>query len=283
MEPARPARLRRRQRERPARPAGGWRDAARGARPCRPQRLPLRPRPQHRAGALGRSVRARDDVDRRRSADRRAQVQPGQGGAHRHRDAQHLPRLPRGQGLATDGVVAAHAAALHPAPEPVPGRAAVRGELHRRHALRRHGREHLPRAGRQPRPLHRVGSGRTQGRLAAEGELPGLERRARHRRRRRLLRHHGRRVQGRRRKERRDALAVQDELGGDRPAGQLPRPRRQAVRRRLRRCRRLGRHDRQRPGRPTRSLGRARLRQRDEGPAAAHEGGRDALCLHAAL
>ena len=50
--------------------------------------------------------------------------------------------------------------------------------------------------GRPPRRVHRVGSGRAQEGLGDQGELPGLERRARDRRRRRLLRHDGRLVQG---------------------------------------------------------------------------------------
>jgi hypothetical protein len=78
--------------------------------------------------------------------------------------------------------------------------------------------------------------------------LPGLERRAGHRGRRGVLRHHGRLVQGRRRAQRQAAVAVQDRLRDHRPADQLPRPGRQAVRGRAGRRRRLGR--RHRLGRP---------------------------------
>ena len=107
----------------------------------RSQRLPLCPRPLDRAGALGRSLRADHDLDRRRSADRCPALEPGQGPARRRDGAQHLSGLPGRQGLAAHGLVAAHRAALHPAPEPVPGRRDLPGELHRRHALRRRGHE----------------------------------------------------------------------------------------------------------------------------------------------
>ena len=66
------------------------------------------------------------------------------------------------------------------------------------------------RARRQPRRVHGVGSGRRQGGVGDQGELSGLERRARDRRRRRLLRHDGRLVQGGGREDRRAAVAVQD-------------------------------------------------------------------------
>ena len=182
----------------------------RGHRPPRPQRLRLRGRPRQRPGALGRSVRADHDLDRRRPRDRRAQVQPAEGPAQRRDDAQHLPGLAGRQGLAAVGVVAAHEAALHPAPEPVRGRRPLPGELHRRHALRRRRHQDVRRPRRPPRRVHRLGPGRAQEGLGAEGELPGVERRARDRRRRRLLRHHGRQLQGRRREERQAAVAVQD-------------------------------------------------------------------------
>jgi hypothetical protein len=68
-----------------------------------------------------RSVRARHDVDRRRPEDRALVYDPRRSRA-RARRARHLPGVAGRQGLAALGLVAAHAAALHPAPEPVPGR-----------------------------------------------------------------------------------------------------------------------------------------------------------------
>src|SRR3989440_78960 len=103
------------------------------------------------------------------------------------------------------------------------------------------------------------------------------------RRRGRFLRHHGSLVQGRARAHRRAALAVPDRLGDHRPAHHLSRPRRQAVRRRPRRRRRLGgRHRLRRPG-CTRSVRGRRLRQRDARPAAAHAPRRHPLGLCAAV
>ena len=73
-----------------------------------------------------------------------------------------------------------HRAALHPAPEPVHGLRGRRGELHRRHAVRRRERADVRRAraaiaasSRAWDPVH------AQAGLEHQGELPGLERRAR--------------------------------------------------------------------------------------------------------
>ena len=69
-----------------------------------------------------------------RTADR------GQGEAAQDRRrwcADICPAAPGRQGLAAVLVVAAHRPALHPAPESLHGRGRHRGELHRRHAVRR--------------------------------------------------------------------------------------------------------------------------------------------------
>jgi hypothetical protein len=120
------------------------RAAAQGAAAPRPQRLRVRDGPHHRPGAVGHAVRARHHQHRRRPGDRRAALQPAQGAAPRRDRAQHLPGVAGRQGLAAVGLVAAHAAALHPAPEPVPGRAQLAGQLHRGHALRGRRREDVP-------------------------------------------------------------------------------------------------------------------------------------------
>ena len=119
---------------------------------------------------------------------------------------------------------------------------------------------------------------------AIDEKLPGVERRAGHRRRRRLLRHDGRLVQGGR------CAGPASCSGSSRRArgiiGQpitLPRARRQAVRRRAVRRRRLGRRDRLRRPRHRATRPPARgLRQRDEGPAAAHAR-RAACCMSSRL
>ena len=54
LTPARPVRLRRHQREHPARSADRRHSTRKVLRPPRPQRLPLRARPRHRRGAVGR-------------------------------------------------------------------------------------------------------------------------------------------------------------------------------------------------------------------------------------
>jgi hypothetical protein len=159
-------------------------------------------------------------------------------------DPRDLPGVPGRQGLAAIGVVAAHRAAVHPAPEPVPGHRDLRRLLHRRHALRRRRQQDVRRAGRQARPVHGLGRGRRPQALVDSRALPGVERGAGDRRRRGFLRHHGRLVQGRRRAQRRAAVAVQDRLRHHRPADRLPRAGRQAVRGDPGRGRRLGRRHR---------------------------------------
>ena len=66
--------------------------------------------------------------------------------------------------------------------------------------------------GRPSRSGHGLGSGRRQGGVGGEGDVPGVERHRRHGRRRRVLRDHGRLVQGRAREDRRAAMAVQVRL-----------------------------------------------------------------------
>ena len=61
------------------------------------------------------------------------------------------------QGLAALGLLAAHRLALHPAQQSLHGRAGHRGELHRRHALRRHERADDSRSRRPSRRIHRLG------------------------------------------------------------------------------------------------------------------------------
>src|SRR5215203_1128297 len=138
--------------------------------------------------------------------------------------ARKVPVRLRRQGLEPFGLLAEDRAPLHPARQSLHGPRALVRELHRRHALcRRRGALQA----RARRPSRRVpGLGRAAGEVGvvADRELPGLERRARHRRRRRLLRNHGRLVQGGRRPLRQAVVAVQDRLRDHRPADDLSRP-----------------------------------------------------------
>ena len=184
------------------RPADRTGSAAQGAAAPRPQRLRVRASTARPARCcrptpfvhITTSHRRRPEDRARCATTRRRSRSVGQG------RARHLPGVAGRQGLAAVGVLAAHAAALHPAPEPLPGRRGARGQLHRRHAVRRRRREDVRRA----RAAHRgeftawdpVARRKA---LGDQGELPGVERRARDRRRRRLLRHDGRLVQGGRR------------------------------------------------------------------------------------
>ena len=161
---------------------------------------------------------------RRRPQDRPPAIRRSQEAADEQGRARHLPDRLRRQGLEPVGLLAEDRAPLHPARQSLHGRRALDRELHRRHALcRRRG----PLQARARRPSRRIpGLGRAAGEVGvvADRELPGLERRARHRRRRRLLRNHGRLVQGGRRPLRQAAVAVQDRLRDHRPADDLSRP-----------------------------------------------------------
>ena len=88
-----------------------------------------------------------------------ADHQSGEGDQAGHRGARHLSdRLGR-QGLEPVRLLAAHRPDVHPARKPVHGLGERAGELHRRHALCRRQRRHEGRARRQPRRVHRLGSG----------------------------------------------------------------------------------------------------------------------------
>ena len=127
VEPARPARLRRRQREHAGRPADRRRSTRKVlVHPDRNGYVYVMDRATRR-GAVGDAVRAR-------SPRRPASIsRPAACATHPTRSreagqtcARHLPGIAGRQGLAALRVVAAHAAALHPAPEPLPGRGGLR-------------------------------------------------------------------------------------------------------------------------------------------------------------
>ena len=193
VEPARPARLRRRQRERAGRPAD--RRARRAGARCTPTATATSTwsiaRPAQVLSAdpfVPITTSTGVDLADRRARSTTRQKEPRGGEIV----AQHLPGVAGRQGLAAVGVVAANAAALHPAPEPVPGRRDLPGQLHRRHALRRRRRRRCTPGRAAIAASSRRGIRSRARRPGREGELSGLERRARDRRRRRLLRHDGR-------------------------------------------------------------------------------------------
>ena len=168
VEPARPLRPRRHQREHPARPARSTAGSREGPRPPRAQRLRLRPGPRDRA----RCSRPTPFV--------RITAQQGRGPEDRPADPQRRRRSRRSGKVIRDvapiaagakdwqpsRLLAADRAALHPAPDHVDGLRGRRGELHRRHALRRRERQDVRRPGRprrrQPRRVHRLGPGRAR-------------------------------------------------------------------------------------------------------------------------
>ena len=133
---ARRARLRRHQRADPARHAVR-RQHAQGAGPPGSQRLRLCHRPHQRPGAVRRPVRAGQFLQGRRSENRPADRQPGQGDQAGRNGAQHLSDRLRRQGLESQQLQSADRADLHPARKHVHGLDEHAGELHRRHALRR--------------------------------------------------------------------------------------------------------------------------------------------------
>ena len=117
-----------------------------------------------------------------------------------------------------------------------------------------------------------------------QGELPGLERRARHRGRRRLLRHDGRLVQGGRR------AAPASCCGSSRSAPGSSASRSRTAGRTASSTSPCSPASAAGPARsssgdldPRDGARRARLRQRDERPAAAHDQGRHAVCFRACL
>ena len=156
---------------------------------------------------------------RRRPEDRPAHVRAEQGAAAGEGRARHLSRRAGRQGLAAVGVVAAHAAALRPAPEPLHGLRGHGGELHRRHAVRRRERDDATPARAATAASSRPGTRRRSAKVWTHPrDIPGVERRAGDRGRRRVLRHDGRLVQGGGRAYRRGALALQERLRDHRPA-----------------------------------------------------------------
>ena len=120
-EPARPARLRRRQRKRARRPAARW-QAAQGPAASGSQRLRLRHGSRDRRSAVGNSVRVTSTTSSGVDlADGIVALRARQAAANRQDRPRHLSGLAGRQGLAAHRVVAAHEAALHPAPESLPG------------------------------------------------------------------------------------------------------------------------------------------------------------------
>ena len=196
------------------------------------------------------------------------------------------PASPGAQGLAAVRVLAAHRAALHPAPEPVHGlreRARRTTSPARRTSARTCKMYAGP--GRQPRRVHRLGSGR------------GASRRGRSRRTSRsgaarspppaTSSSTARWTAGSRRSTRSTGKLLWQFKTGSGIIGQPITLSRARTASSTSRCSSgvggwAGAIVCGRP-RPARRHGRARLRQRDEGPAAAHDEGRHALCLRAAL
>ena len=137
-------------------------------------------------------------IDRRRPQDRPA----GRGRRRRSRSrarwsATSVRPLPGAQGLAADRVLAADQAALHPAPATCAWTwRRTRGQLHRRHAVRRRERSRCRPAPAAIAASSRRGIRRAQEGVGHQGGLPVWSGALRHGRRRRLLRHDGRLVQG---------------------------------------------------------------------------------------
>jgi len=88
--------------------------------------------------------------------------------------------------------------------------------------------------GREPGRADRVGRGSREKDLGDQGEVSRLERRPRHRRRRCVLRYARRLVQGRRCEQRPRAVEIQSGVRGRRQPDHIHRPRRQAIRGRVR-------------------------------------------------
>ena len=178
---------------------------AQGARPPRPQRLPLRARPQDRRGALGRrrssAITATKGVDLK--TGRLIENDGEEAAARQGRSATSAPASP--------GAKDWQPSAFSP-------RTGLLYIPHQNLCMDYEGVEAnyiagTPYVGANVEDVRRVPGGNRgeftawdpvsdEGRVADQGKVPGLERRAGDRRRRGLLRDDGRLVQGRRREER---------------------------------------------------------------------------------
>ena len=212
------------------------------------------------------------------------QLHPGrrEGAGPGPRGAQHLPRRAGRQGLEPVGVQPGHRPGLHPAPQPLHG----------------HGRRNAnyiagtPFVGADVKMY--AGPGGNRGVFTAwdpvaqrkvfeiKEDLPLWSPALATAGGARFLRNDGRLVQGDRRAHRQAAVAVQDRQRDHRPADQLSRARRPPIYRGAFGRRRLGGRDRLGKLDPRDPTGGARLRQCRQGPAEAHFGRRNGLCLRAA-
>ena len=119
-----------------------------GAGPLRPQRLRLHPGPRDRRPSGRREVRPGGELgDARRHGDRAAAggvalLDPGQRRGRQHH--QHLPGGARHQGPAAGGIQPEERPVLRADQPRLHGLRAVPGVLHRRSALRRRHRRHVP-------------------------------------------------------------------------------------------------------------------------------------------
>ena len=187
-----------------------------------------------RRGAFGRPVRlhhhhARAWISRPAARSTNPEKAPRTGEVVRG----HLPRRAGRQGLAAVLLLAAHGAAVHPAPESLQGRGSHRGELHRGHAVRRRDREDVrrgPAATAESSPRGIRSRGRRSGR--SRRDLPVWS--GTRRRRRATSCSTARWTAGSRRvdaQERRALWRFKTGIGNHRAADHLSRPGRQAVRR----------------------------------------------------
>ena len=215
--------------------------ASRSRRSCTSTRTasPTRSTAQPDALLRRRSVRQRQLGHENRSGYGAPGVDPSKQTGASKGNVKDLPE-PRGrrQPRLPACVFAAHASVLYLDQQPVHGLRRVAGRAHEGNPL--HRRQQPYSAGRrwQYGRVHRLGRGHRQEGVGEPGAVPDLERRAGDRGRRRVLRNPGRLVQVGRRAHRQGAVEVQGRLGRRRQPDHLPRPRRQAVRRRLRRHRR---------------------------------------------
>ena len=215
--------------------------AGEGAGALRPQRLRLRAGSHERHGALGREVRAGDQLGQEhRSEDGATRWRIRPSAPSRAWTPRTSARRPWAARISSrSSYLAAHEADLRGHQQPVHELRRRRGAVHRRRAVRRRERADFPWSGRLPGRVHGVGSRRRQEGLGHQGAVPGLDRHAGHRQRRRLLRHDGRLVQGGEREERRAAVEGEAAVGLDRKPDHVPRAGQEAVRRDLLRNRRL--------------------------------------------
>ena len=282
VEPARPVRLRRDQREHPARPAE-WAGSRARCSSARAQRLRLRDRP-----ATGEVLSAEPFAHITTSKGRRPRRPAGL--IYNPEKAEQVGKVTRDICPAAPGAKDWQPSAFSPRTGCSTSRTTTcawtardAGQLHRRHALRRRQGAHVRRAGRPSRRVHRLGPGRRRARgLDHQGGLPGLERRS---------------------PPRATSCSTAPWTAGSRPWTRAPAsccgssrsapgssasPRSTAAPTASSTspsspASAAGRGDRRRRPRPARRHRRARLRQRHEGPAAAHDQGRHALCLRAAV